>query len=552
MINRTHLAIFLASAVFIAAGLLPHNTASASKAVFAPTVTPTVTPTAPPLAEPTKTVQTLASLQSVIAGRLSRPEVRRGRVGVKIVSLNTGKTVYEQDGDKYFMPASNMKNFTVATAMEKLGPDYKFVTRVFAPAMPDSSGTVKGDLRILGGGDVSISTAFFGTLPSDPETYYKGIDRLVDAIAAAGVKRVEGSLVGDESHFKGFAIPNTWEWDDLQWYYGAEVSALPINDNAVDLTVKPGSLGSPCAVNISPAEAMPLYQIINTCTTTAANVKKSLGVNKRIDRNILEITGTLPAGDKGFSDPITITHPADLFVAILKQRLAKRGITVTGSTRTLPANIVNTTTPVEVAKLESVPFREVAAKTMKPSQNLYTETILWTLGEQERARIDVPTVGGLRPGDATISPQPRDSYELGLGQVKNFITSIGLPADSIVQYDGCGMSRHDVVTPNAVVAVYNYMAKQSPNAQAWRDSLTIGGVDGTLANRFKGTAAAGNIRGKTGTIDQVSALSGYMSTVGGEPVILSIIVNGVPEGRQRTSLIDDIVVAVANFDGKID
>jgi D-alanyl-D-alanine carboxypeptidase/D-alanyl-D-alanine-endopeptidase (penicillin-binding protein 4) len=178
---------------------------------------------------------------------------------------------------------------------------------------------------------------------------------------------------------------------------------------------------------------------------------------------------------------------------------------------------------------------------MKPSQNMYTETILWTLGEEERKRAVI----------APNAPVP-DSSELGLGVVKNFLTSIGIPPDGIVQHDGSGLSRHDLITPSAVVTLYTYMSKQSPNAQAWRDSLTIGGVDGTLANRFKGTAAAGNIRGKTGTIDQVSALSGYMATAGGEPVVLSILVNGVPESRQRTSLIDDIVIAVANFDGKID
>jgi D-alanyl-D-alanine carboxypeptidase/D-alanyl-D-alanine-endopeptidase (penicillin-binding protein 4) len=325
----------------------------------------------------------------------------------------------------------------------------------------------------------------------------------------------------------------------------------------------PGAVNAPCNVNISPAPAMPLYQIINSCTTTAANLKRTLTVNKKIDRNILEISGTLPAGDKGFTDSITITHPADLFVAMLKQRLEKRGITVTGKTRTIDYILNIPTTrcvmpagtcppsppPVEIAKLESVPFSEIAAKTMKPSQNLYTETILWTLGEQERARlVDLPAI---KPNDPP-NPKAADSYELGLGQVKSFLTSTGLPGDAIVQYDGCGMSRHDQVTPNDVVAVYTYMAKQSKYAQAWRDSLSIGGVDGTLKNRFKGTVAAGNFRGKTGTIDQVSALSGYMSTVGGEPVILSIIVNGVPEGRQRTSLIDDITIAVANFDGKID
>ncbi len=116
------------------------------------------------------------------------------------------------------------------------------------------------------------------------------------------------------------------------------------------------------------------------------------------------------------------------------------------------------------------------------------------------------------------------------------MTSIGVAPDGIIQYDGSGLSRHNLITPAAVVQLYVYMAKQSKYAQTWRDSLTIGGVDGTLANRFKGTAAAGNMRGKTGTIDQVSALSGYVTTAGGEQLVLSIIVNGVAVTRERTGI----------------
>lgn len=497
---------------------------------------PSPTPAATVAQQKPAVVQTLADVQAKIRERLSRPEIRRGRVGIKIVSLNTGKVIYEQDADKYFMPASNMKNFTVAAAMEKLGPDFKFVTRVFSSAMPDANGTVKGDLRILGGGDISISTAFFGTSPTDPETYYKGIDRLVDKISAAGVKRVEGNIMGDEDYFKGFYLPPTWEWDDLQWYYGAEVSALPINDNAVDLSVTPGNFGEPCVVNILPANI--LYQIIDTCTTTAASVKRTLGVNKRIDRNVLEISGTLPMGDV-FKTSITITHPADLFVAVLLQRLEKRGITVTGMTRTIketPFMFCKDCREEEIARLESPPFREIAAKTLKPSQNMYAETILWTLGEQA----------------GRVNGTSGESSQLGLNVVKSFLSSIGIPEDAVLQYDGSGLSRHDLITSSAVVTLYTYMANQSKNTQAWRDALSIGGVDGTLSNRFKGTAAAGNIRGKTGTIDQVSALSGYMTTAGGEPVVLSITVNGVPKPSDRTSLIDDIVIGLANFNGKID
>jgi len=558
---RTKLTLILCAVIAVdAAGLEARPTAALAQALAVkttPTATPTGTPVpgaavndrARPLPSPAKVPQTLDSLKSFIAARLARPEVARGRVGVKIASLNTGKVVYEKDADKYFMPASNMKNFTIATALEKLGPDFKFVTRVFAAAPPDASGTIKGDLRILGGGDISISTAFFGTSPTDPETYYKGIDRLVDAIAAAGVKKIDGNIVCDESLFKGFHIPPTWEWDDLQWYYGAEVSALPINDNAVDISVKPpNGKGGPCVITISPPNT--LFQVINTCVSDPLIFEKTLAVNKRIDRNVLEVSGNLPLNDKGFTGSITVTHPAELFVAMLKQRLERRGITVKGVSKVRNSDGEATSTPKVITKLESVPFSEIAAKTMKPSQNLYTETILRIVGEVESARLHAqidPLVGVCLNGCGR-----EDSDVLGLGVVKQFLSSAGIPADAVVQHDGCGMSRHDLITPSAVVALYTYMAKQSKNAQAWRDSLSIGGVDGTLANRFKGTAAAGNIRGKTGTIDQVSALSGYMSTVAGEPVVLSIIVNDVPEGRTRTSLIDDITVAVANFDGKID
>ena len=504
-----------------------------------PRMTPSPSPTPTPIATPSPTpatvsIQTIEELQSKIRQRLFDPLVRRGRAGIKIASLNSGKVIFEQDSEKYFMPASNMKNFTVAAAMEKLGPDFKFVTSVYANAMPDSNGTIKGDLRIFGRGDISISTAFFGTSVTDPETYYKGIDRLVDRISAAGIKKIEGSIVGDESYFKGFYIPGTWEWDDLQSYYGAEVSALPLNDNAVDISVSPGTAGGPCNVMISPANK--LVQVVNLCSTGRSDSVRTLSVVKKLDRNIVEVSGAMPAGKPPYVNSIAITHPADLFVAVLKRRLESTGIVVTGDSRVLPPN-VQSQQQLEITKLESPPLSVIAGKTLKPSQNMFTETILWTLGEQ---------LG------RSLSPTG-DSSTLGINQVKMFLKDIGAADDGILQYDGSGLSRHDLITPSAVVTLYTYMAKQSKNAQVWRESLTIAGVDGTLANRLKGTAAEANFRGKTGTIDQVSALSGYMTTGAGEQLVVSIIVNNVGGAtRTRTSLADDIVTALANFNGKID
>jgi D-alanyl-D-alanine carboxypeptidase/D-alanyl-D-alanine-endopeptidase (penicillin-binding protein 4) len=500
-----------------------------------PTATPTSTP--PPVASPTPLVsggQTIFDLQAKIRQSLTRPQLRRGHVGIKIVSLETGKVVFENDAEKYFMPASNMKSFTVATALEKLSPNFRFVTSVFAASQPDASGTLKGDLTVYGRGDVSFSTAFYD------KDYYKGLDNLADRIVAAGVKRIEGNLVGDESYFTGSPIPVGWEWDDLQWYWGAEVSALPLNDNALDLSVRPASAGSPCVVNLQPFN--PVVRIINTCKTTASGVKRDLAVKKDLDGNVLEISGTMPVGDRGFNEPVAVSHPAELFVALLKQRLEQKGVVITGQPRVIGAKekavlaIASTTAPVQLAQIESPPFSLVAAKTMKPSQNLYTETILWTLGEQLGSKNN-----------------PRAaSADRGIAVVKSFLGEIGVAPDSVIQYDGSGLSRHNLVTPAALVTLYSYMAKQSRYSSAWLDSLTIGGVDGTLKGRFKGATTNGNVRGKTGTIDQVSALSGYVTTSAGEKLVFSIIVNGVNEGGLRTATIDEIISHLANFNGRVE
>lgn len=513
--------------------------------------TPSLNPTLPGTEKtPLPSSTSVEALQTQIRERIDRPELRRGQVGIKVASLATGKVLFDQNSEKYFMPASNMKNFTVATALEKLTPDYRFVTGVYAAAMPDADGTIRGDVWIVGRGDVSISTAF--NSPSEPirnlaskpdvqEIYFKGIDKLIDRLLAAGVKRIEGSIVGDDSYFKGGPIPDTWEWDDLQAYFGAEVSALPVNDNAVDFSVTPGPVGYPCTVKMMPFN--PLYRIRNACLTTAAGSPRTLRLTKALGQNQLDIAGTLPAGNAGFNGSIAVSRPAELFAALTRQRLEQRGVVVTGQYRVPSGTYLRP--DVEIAKLDSPPLALIAAKTMKPSQNMYTETLLWTLGEEARKRIASTTV---QPAPAS----PPSSAALGISEVKNFLVSIGVAPDAVVQYDGSGLSRHNLITPAAVVQLYTYMAKQSRSAQAWRDSLTIGGVDGTLANRFKGTIAQGNIRGKTGTIDQVSALSGYMTTAGGDELVVSFVVNGVPATRDRTSMIDDVVLMLARFSGKID
>jgi serine-type D-Ala-D-Ala carboxypeptidase/endopeptidase (penicillin-binding protein 4) len=427
-----------------------------------------------------------------------------------------------------------MKSFTVAAALERLSPNFRFVTSVYAPALPDSGGTLKGDLTIYGRGDVSISSAF------NDKDHFRGLDALVEKIVQAGIRRIEGDLIGDDSYFTGGPIPASWEWDDLQWYYGAEVSALPLNDNAVDLSVTPGMPGEPCIVRIMPVN--PVMRIVNNCKTSASGTRRDLVLKKSLEQNVLEVNGSIAAGDKGFANYLTVSRPAELFVTLLRGRLAVRGITVTGRTRLIDPNdriglTFATAGPrVEVARLESAPYGLVAARTMKPSQNMYTETTLWTLGEQFGDKTDLR----------------KSSADRGIAVVKDFLKQAGIPEDGVIQWDGSGLSRHNLVTPASLVQLYTYMARQSPVSEAWMNSLTVAGVDGTLQNRFKGTSALGNARGKTGTIDQVSALSGYVTTAAGERLVFSIIVNGVNDQRMRTATIDQIVVSLASFTGKVD
>lgn len=496
-----------------------------------PSITPTSTstPTATPTPAP---IQTLPELQNRIRTILARPSIMRGQVGVKIVSLDTGKVLFENNAEKYFIPASNMKNFTVATAFEKLTPNFRFVTSVYANAQPDASGTIKGDLTVYGRGDPSISTAF------NDSDYFRGMNALAEKIVAAGIKRIEGNLIGDESYFNSDAIPSTWEWDDLQWYYGAEISALTVNDNALDLIVRPGaSVGAFASAQILPnAYGMILN---NRVTTSAAGTKREISIYRKLGSNVLELTGTIPIGLDKYQTAVAAYRPANVFVSMLRGLLEQKGVTITGQTRVVnarekrSAGMTQTLPPVEVARLESVPFSLIAAKTMKPSQNLYTELILRTVGEQA--------------GDK--SNLKETSEERGIRVVQQFLAQAGVADGSVVQYDGSGLSRHDLITPASAAQLYVYMNSR-PYVQNWRDSLTIAGVDGTLKNRFVGTRAANNVRGKTGTVDQVSALSGYLTTASGERIAFAFTTNAIPEPGLRTSTIDEIVVMVTNFNGR--
>jgi D-alanyl-D-alanine carboxypeptidase/D-alanyl-D-alanine-endopeptidase (penicillin-binding protein 4) len=510
------------------------------------TVTPTPQPTASPdaltlVAKPSANApKTVEELRARIQEVLRNPDLVPSQMAVKVASLDTGRTLYEENAEKLLHPASNMKIYTVAAALDRLTPDYRFKTSAYAPVMPDAAGTIRGDLIIYGRGDPSFAASF------NNGDYYKAIDDFAARIAATGVKRVEGNIVGDESYFTGGRLGYGWEWDDLQWYYGAEISALTVNDNSLDLFVKPGaSVGSQAIVSTGPVT--PLVTIVNRATTGPQGTKRNITVVRPLGSNIIEVSGSVPLGldpaDKGVVGSIAVPNPALVFVYMLRSSLAAKGVTITGQSQTIDARgrggqPLQTNSLVEIASVQSPPLSFIAAQTLKPSQNLYTELILRTLGKTA-----APVMTPSSPERATVDD--------GIEAVRMFLRNAGIePRGQVVQADGSGLSRHNYITANGTTQLLTYMSTHR-YASAFRDALPIGGVDGTLRTRLRGTPAAGNLRAKTGTISGVASLSGYVTSAAGERLVFSIILNNYPEeSSSRRSHIDAIAILLASFSGR--
>ncbi|HYG10023.1 MAG TPA: D-alanyl-D-alanine carboxypeptidase/D-alanyl-D-alanine-endopeptidase, partial [Pyrinomonadaceae bacterium] len=384
---------------------------------------------------------------------------------------------------------------------------------------------------------------------------------------AAGVRRVEGDIVGDESYFTGPPRSPGWEWDDLQWYYGADASALTVNDNALDLSVKPGARAGDAAT-ITTGPASPVIRIVvprdkeesadfaphfltfvNRVVTAPRGTKRDLGVHRPLGQNFVEVYGQIAEDDPGYTGSVAAARPALLFTSMLRAALEKQGVSIKGRTRIIDAPMrarqpglpaatvapVANPYPVEIAKRESPPFGEIAAHTLKPSQNLYTELILRTLGKK------------FPPADPRLT-----TAEAGLAVVRSFLNEAGVNTAHLAFVDGSGLARQNLITAESTVQLLTYMSKHR-HALVWRDAQPVAGVDGTLRGRMRNTSAAGNLRAKTGTLNNVSGLSGYVNTATGERLAFSIIVNHYPDDNPpRQNYMDTIAVLLASFAAKSD
>jgi len=436
---------------------------------------------------------------------------RRANWGIEAIDLATGRELVSHNAGRHFIPASNTKLFTTSLALTRLGPEYTFLTRVMATTIPDANGRIAGDLRLIGHGDPNLSPRPIpykpGPFTGDP---LSAIDDLAAQLAARGIRRIDGNIIGDDTWYVWEPYAPGWSLDDPQYEYGAPVSALTINDNVQSLTVNPGARdGDMAALTLNPA--LEYYTTENQVRTQSG--PRRIHFERAATSRVLQLWGTIPIAGAAEELGLGIADPAEFAALALKQALEDRGITVAGDAiaRHLePEDLPDLTQGpppqpdegIELAARTSAPLIEDLRITDKVSQNLHAELALRAVGRALR------NVG---------------SREAGAAEMKTFLDEIGIDPDAVILNDGSGLSRMNLVTPTAVTMLLRHMYA-SPLRDQWVSLLPVGGEDGTLDKRFVNTPLAGRVHAKTGSVAHVSALSGYIERPGGW-LAFSILVN---------------------------
>jgi D-alanyl-D-alanine carboxypeptidase/D-alanyl-D-alanine-endopeptidase (penicillin-binding protein 4) len=449
-----------------------------------------------------------AAAAARFAGRaetlLAASPARKGDWGLLIVDAETGETLFERNADGYFVPASNMKLFTTALALAKLGPDYKFHTTLETRGTISPEGTLSGDVLLVGRGDPNLSNRRF---PFDLREEFDGppekvLIELAEALAARGVKEISGDVIGDDSYFPRERYPNGWEIDDMVWEYGAAISSIVVDDNTVALTLTPGEkTGDPVLASVSPLT--PDFALENDVTTSGPEVKSDLTLTREPGANLVVVRGTLPAKGAPRKLVLAIEEPALHAASLLAGLLSERGVKLDGKIRAVHVADADRAPRTILAEHVSVPLGDSVKLINKISQNLHTEMLLRTAARQN----------GLWSNAEEMLKTPQDFY-----------AAAGIAPDDVMQTDGSGLSRHDLVTPRAIVTLLAYAERQTWFAPYYR-SLPVAGVDGSLQDRMKATVAAGRIHAKTGSVEHVRTLSGFAETPSGRRLIFSFLGN---------------------------
>jgi D-alanyl-D-alanine carboxypeptidase/D-alanyl-D-alanine-endopeptidase (penicillin-binding protein 4) len=436
----------------------------------------------------------------------SARDTARSAWGIRVVELSTGKVIYNLNGDHWFVPASNTKLFSTALALRRLGADFRFSTTIRAIGGPDPSGVVRGDLLVVGSGDPTLSSRSIPYRKDDPQRWganpLEPIEELAEQVAKAGVRAVDGAVVGDDTLYVWEPYPDGWGADDPLWEYGAPVSALTINDNCFRLRLTPGKRGDdPAFLALTPSlEHFIIHNLVKTGKQQRVRVSRELGSRE------LVVRGSLAAESAAYEALLALDDPALYAARALTAALRDRGINVSGEPKArhrTEDQAYKTPEGRELAIRTSPPLLETLRIVNKVSQNLGAELVLRAAGY---ARTGVGT------------------RQAAIKELEAFLAEAKVGKGGYSFEDGSGLSRLNLISPEALTQLLVYM-HGTPDREAWLSLLPVGGEDGTLGTRFKGAAKGRMVRAKTGTLSHVSALSGYLESRTRGRLAFSIMVN---------------------------
>lgn len=463
-------------------------------------------PRAKPVAAPARAL-TFTSPRGATAlqndlGAMLAAKTRNGQWGALVVSLTNGDTLFSVAPDTPLVPASTMKTFTAALALEQLGPEHAFSTDVLRDGELEANGTVRGNLILRGDGDPGLSPRFVRGGPEAP------MELLARFVAGAGVTRVDGDIIADASGMEGRRIPEGWLSRYAGAAYAAPFSALSLNENIVIVGVYPARDRS-VSVRLEPASSgLEVVSSVRVVAGRATRVQVRM-----VGESQVVVTGTIGVSAAPHRVQLVVSDPVTFTAGAFAEALRAQGITVTGTVRV--GRTPNTATMV--TSLPSPPLARLVSVMNRESINHYAEQLF-----RNAAR------GADRRGEGTA--------EAANSQLRTFLEQkVGVPAGHVVATDGSGLSVLDRVTPRALVHLMHY-AHHAPWASVFHASLPVAGESETLRLRMRNTPAQGNLHAKTGTTNDVISLSGYATAENGEILAFAFLYNGADRWNARETI----------------